>query len=110
MELPVETSRVFVRPKWRRFSLRVLQARQIGDTVLVIFDYMEFPIGRPAANHVAFDRKQQQVWVAQNVDEYGADSYLNFIEEEPLRVSNFSGYVCDLDPSTGRVVNMVPRK
>ena len=43
-----------------RLTQRVLQARRVGDRVLVIFDYMEFPNGPPAQNLVAYDLHQNE--------------------------------------------------
>jgi hypothetical protein len=102
MELQTDTNRVFVEPRWWRFSKHVLQARRIGDRVLVIFDYMSYPNGRPAPNLVAFDLHQKELWTAENSGG-GADAYVNFISESPLKVGNFSCCVCTLDETTGKL-------
>jgi hypothetical protein len=104
MDLPCEPNRVFVEPRWWRFSQRVLLARRIGDRVLVIFDYMEFPNGRPAQNLVAYDLHQQELWRAESPEGGGADAYVNFISESPLTAWNFACYACTIDPETGRLI------
>ena len=104
MVLRTEHYRVFVEPHWWRFSQRILDARRIDDRVLVIFDYMEFPNGRPAQNLVAYDLEQKEVWKPENPENGVADAYVNFISEEPLKVWNFACYVCTIDVKTGRLL------
>jgi hypothetical protein len=104
MDLQVEKFRVFVDHKWWRFAKPILQAKKIKNTVLVIFDYMAFPNGRPAPNLAAFDEEQKEVWVAASASASGTDAYVNFLSEEPLRVWNFAGYECELDLATGRLL------
>jgi hypothetical protein len=103
MELQTDTNRVFVESRWWRFSKHVLQARRIGDRVLVIFDYMSYSNGMPAPNLVAFDLNQKELWIAENPGG-GADAYVNFITESPLKVWNFSCFVSTLDETTGKIV------
>ena len=103
MELPCEPNRVFVEPRWWRFNQRVLQARRIGDRVLVIFDYMEFPNGRPAQNLVAYDLHQNELWRAENPAGACVAAYVNFIDEAPLTVWNFACYVCTIDIENGQL-------
>lgn len=105
MELQVDNDRVFVEPRWWRFDKHILQARRIGDRVMIIFDYMAFPNGRPAPNLVAYDLHQKELWTAENPDGGGADAYVNFISESPFKAWNFSCFICTLDEATGKLVS-----
>jgi len=105
MELPIDNQRVFVNLRWWRFDKTILQARMIGGRVMIIFDYMAYPNGRPAPNFVAYDQHQKELWIAENPGG-GADAYVNFISEEPLKVWNFSCFVCTLDPETGKLLQV----
>ena len=103
MDLKIDTDRIFVGDRWWRFDKHVLQAKQIGDRILVIFDYMAYPQGRPAANLVAFDAHQKKLWEAQNPSNGSSDAFVNFLDEVPLLVWNFAGYLCEIDLFTGRL-------
>lgn len=104
MDLKIDTNRVLVREHWWRFDKDILQAKQIGDRVLVIFDYMAYPQARPAANLVAFDEQQRRLWDAQNPTAGPTDAFVNFVSEDPVRVWNFAGYSCEVDLNTGRLL------
>jgi hypothetical protein len=73
----------------------------IGDKILILFDYTAYPNGRTAANLVAYDQHQRELWVAE-IPGCGADAYVNFISEEPFKAGSFSGFVCTLEPETGK--------
>ena len=104
MNLPIETHRVFVEPRWWRFATPILQAKKVGNKVFVIFDYMSFPNGRPAQNLVAFDEHQQEIWKAENPSDIGTDAYVNFTDDGELCVWNFAGFLCDIDLDSGRIL------
>lgn len=104
MDLKTETDRIFVEDRWWRFDKHVLQAKKIGSRVLVIFDYMAYQNGRPAANLVAFDEHQKKVWEAQNPSDRPTDAFVNFLSESPFTVWNFAGYSCEIDLTTGRLL------
>jgi hypothetical protein len=101
MDLKIDTDRILVGDRWWRFDKHVLQAKKIGDRVLVIFDYMAYPQGRPAANLVAFDEHQKKMWEARNPSDRPTDAFVNFLSEDPFRVWNFAGYQCEIDLATG---------
>jgi hypothetical protein len=104
MNLQTESYRVFVGNRWWRFSIPILQAQKVGNKVLVIFDYMSFANGRPAQNLVAFDEHQNEIWKAENPSDQGTDAYVNFTDGDELRVWNFSGFLCDIDLDSGRIL------
>jgi hypothetical protein len=70
---------------------------------MIIFDYMSYPQGRPAPNLISYDLHQRELWTAENPGG-GADAYVNFITDSPLKVWNFSCFICTLDESTGKLI------
>jgi hypothetical protein len=104
MKLETDPSRVLVDGRWLRFGKPVLQAERIGDTVLVIFDYMYYDQKKPAQNLVAFDLHGKELWKAENPTDTRIDAYTNFLEDEGLRVGNFAGYSCTIDLDSGKLI------
>jgi hypothetical protein len=86
---------------------RVLDARQVGGRILVLYDYMAFPRGYPSRNLYAHDLSGELLWRADDIGAGAVDGYTNFISEEPLVVGNFAGYDVTIDPETGRVLERV---
>ncbi len=104
MKLETERNRILVDGKWLRFAKPVLQAKKIRESVLVIFDYMNYEKGKPASNLVAFDKEGKELWKAENPTTLATDAYTNFLDGDSLRVGNFAGYSCEIDIDTGRVI------
>ncbi|GAB5561292.1 MAG: hypothetical protein SynsKO_29390 [Synoicihabitans sp.] len=76
---------------------------EISEKILIIFDYMTYPKGKPANNLLAFDKKEKELWTAEQPIESATSAYVNFVEEDPLRVGNFAGFVCQIDTETGKI-------
>jgi hypothetical protein len=97
------------RVEWERghlhFPIRPMEAIRLDDRILVIHDYMAYPQGRAAANLVAYSPGGEVLWIAENPGAGGADAYVNFVSESPLRVWNFACYVCTIDPESGKLVH-----
>ena len=86
-------------------SYPVLEARNIGDLLVVVYDYMSFPEGEPARNLFAYSAKTgAELWRAEDIGLGKIDAYTNIISETPLVVGNFAGYSCQVDLATGSVV------
>ncbi len=86
----------------------VLETREIGSLVVVVYDYMSFPEGEPARNLFAYSAKTGvEVWRADDIGLGQTDAYTNIISETPLIVGNFAGYSCWVDLATGTVVSKV---
>lgn len=83
----------------------VLDARQIGSVVVVLYDYMEFPAEDPAKNLFAYALNGQLLWRAEDIGQGQTDGYTNIISEEPLVVGNFAGFNCRIDLETGHVLS-----
>jgi len=108
MQIAVESGRIVHSRGSISSSYPVLEAYEVGDTVLVIYDYMAFPQLGPCRNLFAYSAKTGlELWRAQDIGQGQVDAYTNFISEAPLVVGNFAGYSCELDIATGQVVNKV---
>ncbi len=86
----------------------VIDAREISGVVVVIFDYMAFPLKAPAHNLFGYSvATGEQLWRAEDIGLGPADAYTAVISESPLVVSNFGGFDCQVDISTGKVSGKV---
>ena len=106
-DLEIDGSGVRISPNHKlwRFTKQVLQARRMDDRIFVIFDYMAYPKGRPAQNLIAYDLEQNELWSAKNPTDMPTDAFVNFCSGDSLRVSNFAGYICTIDPKDGSVLD-----
>jgi hypothetical protein len=86
----------------------VLEAREIGDIVVVLYDYMAFPRNEPSRNLFAYSAQtRKELWRAEDIGAGAIDGYTNFITEAPLVVGNFACFNCQIDVQTGKVVSKV---
>jgi len=85
-------------------SCPVLDAHQIGDRVVVVFDYASFPKGHQAKNLVAYDLNRNLLWVAEHPTTDDTDTYVKITQETPLKAWNFACFVCEIDIETGKLV------
>ena len=84
----------------------VLAAREIGEFVVVVYDYMRFPQGQPARNLYAYSAASRRLaWRADDIGAGATDAYTNILSERPLVVGNFAGYNCTIDLGTGKVLS-----
>ena len=83
----------------------VLEWRRIGDKILVIYDYMDFPKNAPARNLFAYTESGELLWQGEAFSTLSTDASVSIISEIPLVVSNFAGYAVTYDIETGRVVD-----
>lgn len=106
-DLEVDGGGVRIAPghKLWRFPKLILQARRIEDRIFVIFDYMTYPQGSPARNLVAYDPDQKELWTAANPTNMATDAFVNFCPGNSLRVANFAGYICSINPTDGSVID-----
>lgn len=79
----------------------VVDARKVGSRIFVLCDYMAFPEDEPARNLYAYDLDGEQLWQAEDIGLGAVDGYTSVTSEDPLVVSNFAGYECTIDPSSG---------
>ena len=77
------------------------------DRVFVIYDYMEFASGKPAANMVCVDADGQQLWMASNPTEANpVDAWVEFMPHELFGIWNFACFACKFDPNTGTLTEV----
>src|SRR5215469_11047225 len=104
MKLPIQ-HRVLVNGEYWDFGRPVLDACQIGDKVIIIFDFMSYPRNSQARNMVAFDLKKNEIWTAEHPTNQVSDTYIKFVSEKPLTACNFASFECRIDPENGRLVD-----
>jgi hypothetical protein len=104
MKLSVQ-HRLLVGNDWWDLGRPVLDAHQIGDRVVVVFDYMSFPKDQQAKNLVAYDLDRNLLWLAEHPTTAPADAYVTIAQETPLKASNFAGFICDIDIETGKLLH-----
>ena len=108
MKLQAHEKKVEIHGEQLEFPIRILEAIQLDDNVIVIHDYMAYERGKPAPNLVAYSLRGERVWTGQNMTESSpTDAYVGFLSEEPLWVGNFDGFKCKIDPKTGRLLESV---
>jgi hypothetical protein len=104
MRLPVQ-HHVSVRDVQWDLGRPVLDAHQIDDKVVLVFDYMSFPKGEQAKNLMAYDLERNLLWVAEHPTKEAADTYVEIVDENPLKAWNFACYLCEIDIQTGRLLH-----
>jgi hypothetical protein len=85
----------------------ILDSRKIGDRVLIIYDYMDYPREKQARNLLAYDLDGNELWISEHPTNTTADCYISFHSTEPLWVWNFASYKCRIDPATGKLIEKV---
>lgn len=104
MNLDKEGHQLLIKGEWKEMPHPILDARQVGRRIIVIYDYMDFPKWRQAHNLVAYDLNGNELWTAEHPTNTTADCYVNFLSESPLIVDNFAGYKCIINESSGRLI------
>ena len=104
MKLPVK-QRVLVGDTYWDLDRPVLDVHQIGTKIVVVFDYMSFPKGEQAKNLMAYDLDQNLLWIAEHPTTEATDTYVEIVEETPLKAWNFACYFCEIDIETGRLLH-----
>jgi len=84
----------------------VLDAREIDETIFVVYDYMAFSRGEPSRNLFTYSRRtSEEIWRAEDIGAGPNDGYTGVISEEPLVVGNFACFDCCIDLQTGAVIS-----
>ena len=80
--------------------------RVAEGVVAVIYDYMAGPQHQQFRNLQGFDARGNLLWTAEHPTNETADAYVNFGQDaDILEAHSFAGYVCRLDPKTGKLVD-----
>jgi len=93
----------------RRWSAEydIADGRVMDGRVVLLYDSMAGPRQRQFRNLEAFDFDGRKLWTAEHPTSEAADAYTAFVTEHPLTVSNFAGYLCELDTATGKLVREI---
>lgn len=83
----------------------VVAAHLIGDRVVVVYDWMAFEPGTPARNLYCYGLNGEELWRAGDIGMGATDAYTAVLKEEPLWLGNFAGFDCQIDPTTGKVLD-----
>ena len=89
------------------FEKSILDSAIIGDKVVVIFDYMEYPKNKHVRNFVAFDLYKNELWVGEHPTNEIIDAYTSITNTNPLQANNFASYSCTINIETGELLNKV---
>jgi hypothetical protein len=81
----------------------VLEKRELGDTILVVYDYMDYPQKGPIKNLVAYDREGKIKWVADSPGN-PTSAYCAISSVDPLVVNSFCSHACTIDKITGKII------
>ena len=79
--------------------------RRVGDTVVLLYDHMSGPRHHQFRNLECFTLDGRRLWTAEHATTETADSYVESLNEDGLVARSFAGYVCTLDPATGRLLS-----
>ena len=104
MQLPIQ-HRIVVDGVFWPMGEHILDARRVGDRVLILADYRSVPKDRQAHNLRAMDLNHKILWTAEHPTTGTNDAYVRILSEEPLRVSSFAGYSCEIDIETGKLLS-----
>jgi len=103
VKLPIQHG-ILVNGEHWDFDKKILDACQINERIIVIFDYMSYPKNPPARNMMAFDLDKNEIWTAENPTNKSVDAYYKIGSENPLVAYNVASYECTIDVSTGRLI------
>ena len=104
MKLSIQ-HRLLVQGEYWDFQRKILDAVQINDIVIIIFDYMEYPRQQQARNMEGYSMKKEKIWTAEHPTNQNTDTYINFVSESPLTACNFSSHTCVIDPQSGALLD-----
>jgi len=87
-----------------KFEREVRDIIKISNKYIVIFAFEEFSSHESARNMSAYDEMGNEIWTAELQSDLVTEAWTNFVSNDPLKVSNFSGYCATLDPNTGKIL------
>ena len=76
------------------------------NITLKLFDWMEYPKGKPARNVEAFNKRGESIWVIEDIGGGDADCYTHISSSNgEIHAFNFMCYDCIIDEETGKVLS-----
>lgn len=86
----------------------ILEAKEFGQNILVIFDYMEFNQNSVARNFHCLNQAGSTLWVAENPTTNSTDAFTNFssldLKLNQVVVNNFAGFTCTISLADGKLL------
>ena len=82
---------------------RILDKKESGDTILVVYDYMTYPQDGPVRNLVAYDRNGAIRWVAESPGN-PTSAYYAIASVSPLIANSICSHACTIDRDTGKII------
>ena len=90
---------------WKaEFPIR--DAVMLGDKVILLYDpdSSEAIRFRQFQNLVAYSVHGEKLWTGEHPTNETAAVYINFMSSNPLRVWNFACFVCEINPTNGKLI------
>lgn len=84
----------------------VLDKKELGDIILVVYDYMAYPKNGPIRNLIAYSREGETKWVGESPGN-PTSAYYAISCTEPLIVNSFCSHACTIDETNGKIVSKV---
>ncbi|NMP31716.1 hypothetical protein HII17_09090 [Thalassotalea sp. M1531] len=86
----------------------ILEAKEFGQNILVIFDYIEFNQNSVARNFHCINQDGSALWVAENPTTNSTDAFTNFssldLKLNQVVVHNFAGFTCTISLTDGKLL------
>jgi hypothetical protein len=91
------------------FDYKVDCFLEFGDSVIVLFDYMDFPKNEQAKNLRCYNNKKELLWIAEHPTNETIDCYtsISLSKDGKLVAYNFACYNCLIDPITGKLIKYI---
>ena len=86
-----------------QFPFTSIGTARWGDIRLILKSVPKL-IDGPVRNLVAFSEEGTELWVAENPINLQNSFYSAFMNMDPLKVYNYAGFLCTIDPLTGKVL------
>ncbi|MCI0507454.1 MAG: hypothetical protein L0Z73_15275 [Gammaproteobacteria bacterium] len=93
----------------------VVDALWKNGMVLLIFDYMQYPENKVARNLEGFSENGERLWIAENPTDTPNEAYTEFLPDDmqsgvdTVSVGDLAGFTCNVDITTGKLINVVYR-
>lgn len=91
----------------RRLHLpyKIKEAHEISNNILILFAPGEFKSEEKAFNNLHYyDRQGRMLWVAELPTDEPMDRYYKIKSIDPIIAYSVCSYSCNIDPSTGKII------
>ena len=80
----------------------------LDDKIIVLYDTgsaeAQLINFRQFRNLVAYDLNGKKLWTAEHPTNETAGAYIEFLSSNPLKVWNFVGFICEINPMNGKLI------